>query len=189
MKFSRFIVKSRVIILIVAVALLVPAAIGMITQRINYDMLTYLPGDIDTMIGQDILMDEFGKGAFSFIVVEGMNDRQVSELRDRLEAVEHVDTVLWYTSFADLSIPKEMLPKKLYDAFNNGDSTMMAVFFDQSTSDDDTTAAFREMRAICGEQCFLAGMTAMVVDLKDLCEREEPIYVGIAVALACAAMM
>ena len=110
MKFSRFIVKSRVIILIVAVALLVPAAIGMITQRINYDMLTYLPGDIDTMIGQDILMDEFGKGAFSFIVVEGMNDRQVSELRDRLEAVEHVDTVLWYTSFADLSIPKEMLP-------------------------------------------------------------------------------
>ena len=189
MRFSRFVVKSRVIILIVAIVLLVPAAIGMITQHINYDMLTYLPGDIDTMIGQDILMDEFGKGAFSFIVVEGMNDRQVSELRDRLEAVEHVDTVLWYTSFADLSIPKEMLPKKLYDAFNNGDSTMMAVFFDQSTSDDDTTAAFREMRAICGEQCFLAGMTAMVVDLKDLCEREEPIYVGIAVALACAAMM
>ena len=189
MKFSRFIVKSRVIILIVAIALLVPAAIGMITQRINYDMLTYLPGDIDTMIGQDILMDEFGKGAFSFIVVEGMSDQQVSDLRDRLEDVEHVDTVLWYTSFADLSIPKDMLPKKLYDAFNKGDSTMMAVFFDQSTSDDDTTAAFREMRQICGEQCFLAGMTAMVVDLKDLCEREEPIYVGIAVALACAAML
>ena len=189
MKFSRYIVKSRVIILIVAIALLVPAAIGMITQRINYDMLTYLPGDIDTMIGQDILMDEFGKGAFSFIVVEGMSDQQVSDLRDRLEDVEHVDTVLWYTSFADLSIPKDMLPKKLYDAFNKGDSTMMAVFFDQSTSDDDTTAAFREMRQICGEQCFLAGMTAMVVDLKDLCEREEPIYVGIAVALACAAMV
>ena len=189
MKFSRFVVKSRVIILIVAIAWLVPAAIGMITQRINYDMLTYLPGDIDTMIGQDILMDEFGKGAFSFIVVEGMSDQQVSDLRDRLEDVEHVDTVLWYTSFADLSIPKDMLPKKLYDAFNKGDSTMMAVFFDQSTSDDDTTAAFREMRQICGEQCFLAGMTAMVVDLKDLCEREEPIYVGIAVALACAAMV
>lgn len=189
MKFSRFVVKSRVIILIVAIALLVPAVIGMITQRINYDMLTYLPGDIDTMIGQDILMDEFGKGAFSFIVVEGMSDQQVSDLRDRLEDVEHVDTVLWYTSFADLSIPKDMLPKKLYDAFNKGDSTMMAVFFDQSTSDDDTTAAFREMRQICGEQCFLAGMTAMVVDLKDLCEREEPIYVGIAVALACAAMV
>ena len=189
MKFSRFVVKSRVIILIVAIALLVPAVIGMITQRINYDMLTYLPGDIDTMIGQDILMDEFGKGAFSFIVVEGMSDQQVSDLRDRLEDVEHVDTVLWYTSFADLSIPKDMLPKKLYDAFNKGDSTMMPVFFDQSTSDDDTTAAFREMRQICGEQCFLAGMTAMVVDLKDLCEREEPIYVGIAVALACAAMV
>ena len=189
MKFSRFVVKSRVIILIVAIVLLVPAAIGMITQHINYDMLTYLPGDIDTMIGQDILMDEFGKGAFSFIVVEGMTDQQVSDLRERLEDVEHVDTVLWYTSFADLSIPKDMLPKKLYDAFNKGDSTMIAVFFDQSTSDDDTTAAFREMRQICGEQCFLAGMTAMVVDLKDLCEREEPIYVGIAVALACAAMV
>lgn len=189
MRFSRFVVKSRVIILIVAIVLLVPATIGMITQRINYDMLTYLPGDIDTMIGQDILMDEFGKGAFSFIVVEGMTDQQVSDLRERLEDVEHVDTVLWYTSFADLSIPKDMLPKKLYDAFNKGDSTMIAVFFDQSTSDDDTTAAFREMRQICGEQCFLAGMTAMVVDLKDLCEREEPIYVGIAVALACAAMV
>ena len=189
MRFSRFVVKSRVIILIVAIVLLVPAAIGMITQHINYDMLTYLPGDIDTMIGQDILMDEFGKGAFSFIVVEGMTDQQVSDLRERLEDVEHVDTVLWYTSFADLSIPKDMLPKKLYDAFNKGDSTMIAVFFDQSTSDDDTTAAFREMRQICGEQCFLAGMTAMVVDLKDLCEREEPIYVGIAVALACAAMV
>ena len=189
MRFSRFVVKSRVIILIVAIVLLVPAAIGMITQHINYDMLTYLPGDIDTMIGQDILMDEFGKGAFSFIVVEGMTDQQVSDLRERLEDVEHVDTVLWYTSFADLSIPKDMLPKKLYDAFNKGDSTMIAVFFDQSTSDDDTTAAFREMRQICGEQCFLAGMTAMVVDLKDLCEREEPIYVGIAVALDCAAMV
>ena len=175
MRFSRFVVKSRVIILIVAIVLLVPAAIGMITQHINYDMLTYLPGDI--------------KGAFSFIVVEGMTDQQVSDLRERLEDVEHVDTVLWYTSFADLSIPKDMLPKKLYDAFNKGDSTMIAVFFDQSTSDDDTTAAFREMRQICGEQCFLAGMTAMVVDLKDLCEREEPIYVGIAVALACAAMV
>ena len=189
MRFSRFIVKSRVIILIVAVALLVPAAIGMITQRINYDMLTYLPSDIDTMIGQDILMEDFGKGAFSFIVVEGMSDAQVADLRDRLEAVDHVDSVIWYTSFADLSVPKELLPKKVYDAFNRDGATMMAVFFDQSTSDDDTTAAFREMRAICGEQCFLAGMTAMVVDLKDLCEREEPIYVGIAVALACAAMV
>ncbi len=189
MRFSKFIVKNRVIILIVAVALLAPAAIGMATQRINYDMLTYLPSDIDTMVGQDILMRDFGKGAFSFIVVEGMDDAQVAELRKQLEDVPHVASVIWYTSFADLSIPKEMLPQKLYDAFNRDDATMMAVFFDQSTSDDDTTAAFRQLRAICGERCFLAGMTAMVVDLKDLCEREEPIYVGIAVALACAAMV
>ena len=189
MRFSRFVVKNRVIILILAVALLAPAAFGMATQRINYDMLTYLPPDIDTMVGQDILMQDFGKGAFSFIVVEGMDDGQVADLRERLEGVPHVASVIWYTSFADLSIPKEMLPEKLYDAFNRDDATMMAVFFDQSTSDDDTTAAFRQLRAICGERCFLAGMTAMVVDLKDLCEREEPIYVGIAVALACAAMV
>lgn len=189
MRFSRFIVRRRALILIVAIALLVPAAIGMATQRINYDMLTYLPGEIDTMVGQDILMRDFGKGAFSFVVIEGMDDPQVADLRERLETVPHVASVIWYTSFADLSLPKEMLPQRLYDAFNRDGATMMAVFFEQSTSDDDTTAAFRQMRAICDERCFIAGMTAMVVDLKDLCEREEPIYVGIAVVLACAAMV
>ena len=189
MRFSRAVVKSRVVILIVAVALTVPALMGMLATRINYDMLTYLPSDIDTMVGQDELMDQFGKGAFSFIVIEGMGDEDVEALRQKLEAVDHVDSVIWYTSFLDPAIPKDMLPEKLYDAFNRGDATMMAVFFDGSTSEDGTIAAFQQIREITGRQCFVAGMTAMVIDLRNLTEREEPIYVGIAVALACAAMV
>lgn len=189
MKFGKWVVKCRIPILILAIALLIPSTVGMIKTRINYDMLTYLPGDIDTVVGQDILMDEFGKGAFSFVIIEGMNPEDVSSLREDISHVEHVDTVLWYDDFADVSVPMEMLPSKLYDAFNSGDSTMLAIFFDTSTSSDDTMEAISEIRNIAGKQCFVSGMSAMVTDLKDLCEKEEPIYVGIAVALACAAMM
>ncbi len=189
MKFGKWVVKCRIPILILAVALLVPSLIGMIMTRINYDMLTYLPGDIDTVVGQDILMDEFGKGAFSFVIVEGMDPKDVSSLREDISHVDHVDTVLWYDDFADVSVPMEILPSKLYDAFNSGDSTMLAIFFDTSTSSDDTMEAITAIRSIAGKQCFVSGMSAMVTDLKDLCEKEEPIYVGIAVALACVAMM
>lgn len=189
MKFGKWVVKCRIPILILAVVLLVPSLIGMIATRINYDMLTYLPGDIDTVVGQDILMDEFGKGAFSFVIMEGMDPEDVSSLREDISHVDHVDTVLWYDDFADVSVPMEILPSKLYDAFNSGDSTMLAIFFDTSTSSDDTMEAISEIRSIAGKQCFVSGMSAMVTDLKDLCEKEEPIYVGIAVALACAAMM
>ena len=189
MKFGKWVVKCRIPILILAVALLVPSLIGMIMTRINYDMLTYLPDDIDTVVGQDILMDEFGKGAFSFVIIEGMDPEDVSSLREDISHVDHVDTVLWYDDFTDVSVPMEMLPSKLYDAFNSGDSTMLAIFFDTSTSSDDTMEAITEIRSIAGKQCFVSGMSAMVTDLKDLCEKEEPIYVGIAVALACAAMM
>ena len=189
MRFAKAVVKCRVPILIIALLLVIPSVLGIAATRINYDMLTYLPSDIDTMVGQDELMDQFGKGAFSFIVIEGMSDEDVEALKAKLEDVEHVESVIWYTSFLDASIPKEMLPKKLYDAFNSGDATMMAVFFDGSTSEDGTISAFQEIRRITGERCFVAGMTAMVIDLRDLCEREEPIYVGIAVALACLAMM
>ncbi len=189
MKFGKWVVKCRIPILILAIALLVPSTVGMIKTRINYDMLTYLPGDIDTVAGQDILMDEFGKGAFSFVIIEGMDPEDLSSLREDISHVEHVDTVLWYDDFADVSVPMEMLPSKLYDAFNSGDSTMLAIFFDTSTSSDDTMEAISEIRNIAGKQCFVSGMSAMVTDLKDLCEKEEPIYVGIAVALACAAMM
>ena len=189
MKFGKWVVKCRIPILILAVALLVPSLIGMIMTRINYDMLTYLPGDIDTVVGQDILMDEFGKGAFSFVIIEGMDPEDVSSLREDISHVDHVDTVLWYDDFADVSVPMEILPSKLYDAFNSGDSTMLAIFFDTSTSSDDTMEAITAIRSIAGKQCFVSGMSAMVTDLKDLCEKEEPIYFGIAVALACVAMM
>lgn len=189
MKFGKWVVKCRIPILVLAVALLVPSLIGMIMTRINYDMLTYLPGDIDTVVGQDILMDELGKGAFSFVIIEGMDPKDVSSLREDISHVDHVDTVLWYDDFADVSVPMEILPSKLYDAFNSGDSTMLAIFFDTSTSSDDTMEAITAIRSIAGKQCFVSGMSAMVTDLKDLCEKEEPIYVGIAVALACVAMM
>ena len=189
MQAAKAIVKNRVLILIVALALMIPATLGMLGTRINYDMLNYLPDDMDTVIGQDTLKDDFGKGAFSFIIVEDMPEKDVAALKEKIEAVDHVDTVLWYDSLADLSVPMELLPDKLYSAFNQGNATMMAVFFDSATSEDVTMDAIREIRAIAGKQCFVSGMSALVTDLKDLCEQEEPIYVAIAVVLACVAMM
>ena len=189
MHMANAIVKHRILILVLCILLLIPAAIGMQNTRINYDMLDYLPEDMDTVIGQNALMDDFGKGAFSFMVVEDMPRRDVAALKEKLQQVKHVETVLWYDSVADLSIPMEMLPKKLYDAFNTENATMMAVFFDSATSADVTMDAIREIRSICGRQCFVSGMSALVTDLKDLCEQEEPVYVALAVACACAAMM
>ena len=188
-KFGKAIVKCRIPILILSVALLVPSLLGMLGTRINYDMLNYLPEDMETIIGQDILMEEFGKGGFSMVIVEDMENKEVADLRARMEQVEHVDSVIWYDSIMDLSVPMEMLPDKIYDAFNAGDATMLAVFFETSTSSDDTMEAIREIRALAGKQCFVSGMSAMVTDLKELCEREEPVYVALAVALACAVMM
>ena len=168
---------------------MIPAVFGMLETRINYDMLNYLPDGMDTVIGQNALLEDFGKGAFSFIVVENMPEKDVAALQEKLESVEHVETVLWYNSLMDTSIPMQLLPDKLYDAFNTGDATMMAVFFDTATSADETMDAIREIRSIAGKQCFVSGMSALVTDLKDLCEQEEPIYVAIAVVLACVAMM
>ena len=187
-KFGKAVVKLRIPILILALVLALPAWWGMKATRINYDMLTYLPGEIETMQGQDILMEEFGKGAFSFIVVEGMEDKDVSALRQQVEQVPHVQSALWYDSVADLSIPKELLSEKLRDVFVDGDSTMIAVFFDTSSSADETIEAIGQIRQLCGKQCFVSGISALVADLKSLCEREEPIYVGIAVLCALAAM-
>ncbi len=189
MRFAKAVVKHRVLILLVTVLLMIPSAIFMMRTRINYDMLTYLPSDMDTVIGQNELMEDFGKGAFSFIIMEDMPDRDVSRLRKQVEQVEHVESVIWYDTLLDVSIPKELLPDRIYSEFNTDHSTMMAVFFDSSTSADVTMDAIREIRELCGEQCYVSGMSALVTDLKDLCEREEPIYVGIAVALACAAML
>ena len=189
MRLSKAVVKNRVLILIVALLLLIPSVLGMANTRINYDMLDYLPEDMDTVVGQNELLADFGKGAFSLIVVEDMPAKDVAALRKRIEAVEHVDSVVWYDTVADLSVPMEILPEKIYNEFNNGNATMLAVFFDSSTSADVTMDAIREIRAIAGRQCFVTGMSALVTDLKDLCEREEPIYVALAVACACLAMM
>lgn len=189
MRFSKAVVKHRVLILIVALVLMIPSLLGLISTRVNYDMLNYLPDDMDTVKGQNELLDDFGKGAFSLIIAEDMPDRDVAALADKLKTVEHVETVLWYTSLEQAGIPKEILPDDIYNEFNTDHSTMMAVFFDSSTSADVTMDAIREIRSIAGKQCFVSGMSALVTDLKDLCEEEEPIYVGIAVLLACAAML
>ncbi len=189
MKFARGVVRLRVPILVLTVILLIPAVLGMVSTRVNYDMLTYLPGEIDTVVGQDQLMEEFHKGAFSFLIFEDMPEKQVAALKQQVERIDHVDTVLWYDSLADLSIPMELLPKDLYRTFNTEHSTMMAVFFDSSTSADETMEAVEQIRAVCGKQCFVSGMTALVVDLRNLCEREEPIYVGLAVLMALVAML
>ncbi len=188
-KFGKWVVKHRVIILIISVLLLIPSVFGMTHTRINYDMLTYLPSDMDTVTGQNILMDDFGKGAFSLIVVEGMDNKQIDAMSAKLKEVDHVDSVIWYNSLADISIPMEMIPDKYYDMFNNGDATLMAVFFNTSTSGDETMQAIKDVRSVCGKQCYVTGMSALVTDLKDLCEKEEPIYVGIAVLCCLVVMM
>ena len=189
MRFSKGVVRYRIPILVLALALMVPSVLGAAGTRINYDMLDYLPGDMETVAGQEELLEEFGKGAFSFLILEDMPAKDAAAVKAGVERVEHVDTVLWYDSIFDLAVPMELLPEELYRAFNTENATMMAVFFDTSTSSDLTMDAIREIRSIAGEQCFVSGMSALVTDLKDLCEREEPIYVGLAVALACGAML
>lgn len=186
LKLGEKIVSARVVILILSFVLLIPAAYGYIKTRVNYDILSYLPKDIETMEGQDILVDQFGTGAFSLYVVEGMEDKDISALKEKIENVDHVSKVIWYDSFADLSVPKSMLPDSLYDAFNNDekDATMMAIIFDDTTSADETMDAIEEIRKISNKQCFLSGMSAVVVDTKNLSEKETPIYVLIAVILS-----
>ena len=189
MHFSKAVVKYRIPILIIAVLLMVPSVLGMIGTRINYDMLDYLPSDMDTVVGQNELKEDFGKGAFSFIIVEDMKDKDVAALCDKIKEVDHVDSVIWYSTLADISIPKELIPDKIYNEFNTDNATMVAVFFDSATSEDVTMDAIREIRSIAGKQCFVSGMSALVTDLKDLCEQEEPIYVGLAVLCATVAML
>ncbi|ADU21587.1 efflux RND transporter permease subunit [Ruminococcus albus] len=183
--FGKAVVRLRILIVILALVLAVPAAIGMLKTRINYDILSYLPEDIDTMKGQQIMLDEYGKGGFAFVVVEGMEDKDVAALKSEFEKIDAVSDVLWYDSIADISIPKEILPEDIYSFFNNedGSATMMAVFFNQATSADESLEAVVEMRKIAGKQCFINGMTAIVEDIKDLTMKETTAYVGIAVLL------
>lgn len=183
-KISRIIVKLRYLILFIAIGLLIPAVIGYINTRVNYDILSYLPKDIETMKGQDILLDQFGTGSFVLYVTEGMEEKDVAALKAKIEQVDHVENVLWYDSLMDLSIPMSMLPSDVYDAFNSGDATMMFIVFDDGTSADTTLEAVENIRKISNEQCFMSGMSAIVADLKSITISETPIYVVMAVVLA-----
>lgn len=183
-KFGKKIVKYRVVILIASILLLIPSVLGFINTRINYDVLTYLPEDIETMQGQDIMVNDFGTGAFSMLIVDGMEDKDVAKLKKQVEDVEHVTKVLWYDSVADISMPQSMLPDEIYDVFNSDTGTMMAVFFDESTSADGTMDAITDIRKLAGKQCFISGMSAIVTDTRDLAEKETPLYVVVAVILS-----
>ena len=182
--FGKKVVKFRIPILIISILLLIPAGLGYVNIRVNYDVLTYLPEDIETMQGQDILVKDFGTGAFSMFIVDGMEDKEVSALKAKIENVEHVQKVLWYDSLADISMPKSMIPKDVYEVFNSDTGTMLAIFFDEGTSSDGTMEAIGEIRKLAGKQCFLSGMSAIVTDTKNLAEKETPLYVLIAVVLA-----
>lgn len=184
-KLGRKIVKFRVPIFVLSLLLLIPSVIGYINTRVNYDVLYYLPDDIETMKGQNILMDEFGTGAYSMFVCEGMPNKDVAALKEKIEEVEHVSQVVWYDSFADLSLPTEMLPEKIRSVLFSENSTMMFIIFDTTTSADETMDAIGDIRKLAGKQCFVSGMSAIVTDTKNLAESEVAIYVLIAVVLSC----
>ena len=185
-KFGKGVVKLRIPILILSILLLIPAGLGYLNTRVNYDILTYLPEDIETMKGQDILLKEFGTGAFSFCVVEGMEAKEIAAMREEIAEVPHVKDVIWYDSFADISIPMELLPDELYEFFNNQEtgSTLLAVLSDTSMSADETMDAIEEIRAVVKGDCYISGMSAVVTDTKNLSNQETPVYVLIAVILA-----
>ena len=181
---GKWITKHKNIILLIAVILLVPSAIGYVTTRVNYDVLSYLPATLETVEGQDILVDEFGMGAFSMVIAEGMTMKEAADLEKQLEGINHVTDVLWYDDFLDISVPTEMMPKKLQEAFFNGDATMMIALFDNTTSSDDTMEAITDIRNTVGKNVFASGMSGVVTDIKDLALKEMPVYVVIASLLS-----
>ena len=184
-KFGKWVAKHKIFIIIAAVLLLIPATIGYISTRINYDVLSYLPKSLETVSGQDTMVDEFGMGAFSMIVVEDMDNKDVVALKEKLKKVNHVEKILWYDDALDISVPKEMLPDDLQEALFNGNATMMIALFDNTTSSDDTMEAVSQMRKIVQKQAYISGMSGVVTDIKNLSEKEMPIYVLIAVVLSC----
>lgn len=182
-KFGKWIARHKTFIVVLSVLLLAPSIFGFVNTRINYDLLSYLPETLETVEGQNLLVDEFGMGAFSMVIVEDMDNKDVQKLKARMEEVPHVKDVLWYDSFMDISVPMEMLPDRLYEAFNNGDATMMVALFDNTTSSDETMDAISQLRTLTKEQCFISGMSGVVTDIKDLSTEEMPVYVIIAAVL------
>lgn len=188
-KFGKAVVKLRYVILAIAMLLLIPSVIGMQATRINYDILTYLPEDIETMQGQEILQDEFGTGALAMLMIDNKDMKTVAAIKEDIENVNHVKNVLWYDTVSDLSIPVDVLPSRVKDVFMKGDSTLMAIMFETSTSADETMSAISEIRDRLDEACYLGGVSAVVLDTKNLAEQEEPIYVVLAVTLAFIVLM
>lgn len=188
-KISSLIVKKRMMILIISLVLLIPSVFGYISTKVNYDLLTYLPKEIDTMKGQDILKEDFGTGAFSMLVSENMKPKEVSALKEKIQDVPHVKDVIWYDSLLDTSVPMEMLPKDLFEAFNHGDATLLMILYDDTSSAEGTMDAVREIRKIADERVFLSGMTAVLVDTQALSEAEAPLYVLLAVVLCAITLM
>lgn len=188
-KFAKGVVKHRKIIIIVYLVLMIPAVIGMVNTRINYDMLSYLPKNLDSVKGQQIMLDNFGKGAFSYMLVEDKTPAECAELQTKIEALDHVDSVLWYNTLLNTDVPMSILPNSLYSRFNKDGSTLMAIFYDEGTSADSTIATIGQVRKIAGSHAYLNGMSALVKDLKDLCEQEEAKYVAIAVLCSIVIMM
>lgn len=188
-KFGKWIARHKIWILIVGVLLLIPSAIGYSMTRINYDVLSYLPDSLETVSGQDIMVDEFGMGGFSMVIVENMENRDVVELKNKLKEVDHVENILWYDDLTDISVPVEMIPQKLREAFFRGDATMMIALFDDTTSADSTMEAVTQMREIVQKQAFISGMSGVVTDIKNLALSEMPIYVVVAVLLSLVVLM
>ena len=183
-QFAKKLVHHRKFIVFLAFILLIPSTIGIVKTRINYDILSYLPDSLETVKGQDIMVDQFGAGAYSMIIVEDMNLHDVQKLKQKLEKVDHVDKIIWYDDIADLSVPKEMLPEKVRKVFFNKNATMMIAMFKETTSSDNTMEAVTQMRKIVGKQCFISGMSGVVTDIKNLVMQEIPIYVTIAAVLS-----
>ena len=188
-RFGAWIARHRILVLTAGILLLIPCLFGYLHTRVNYDILSYLPKDIDTMAGQDILKEEFGKGGFSFVMLDGMTEPEIADTADRIRQIDHVADVVCYESLTDLRVPREILPQKLYDLFNSGSTTLLAVFFDDTTSADGTLRAIDTMRRVTSERCFISGMSAVTADMKLLTRQETPVYTAAAVLLTCAVLV
>ena len=186
-KFGRIVVKLRIPILVLSVLLLIPSTLGYLNTRVNYDIMYYLPDDIDTMVGQDILLEDFGKGAYATVVVDKMDSKNLTRLEEKIEGVDHVTQVISYNSMVGASVPTELIPDKYRSIFKNKESgaTLFAIFFDDTTSSDETMQAIQDIREATQGQCYISGMSAVVTDTRNMAEKEAPLYVLIAVILVC----
>ena len=184
MKLGEWIAKQRLLILLIGILLLIPSVIGIVKTRVNYDLLSYLPDTLETVKGQDVMVDEFGTGAFAMCVIDGMPMKEVQKMADEFKQIDHVKDVLWYGEVMDISVPTQLLPDNLRKKFFDGEAQLMVVFYDGTTSSDESMGALTEMRRIADKRCFIGGMTGIVTDIKDLCMQELPVYVVIAAILS-----